>query len=223
MTNQTDIAPEDILGIQVAPQEIARGQVNTCLRYVVGAFAHPYGSNASSFGKEGTEEKLEAWQDAAAKYLGSQYHCTAEVCTPDTLYEALKDGWFWSHMTSLASQLAEVLRHYRLLPGEITTVISLHAFEDSVYQLHIGYSQLDETGKPKLLGGSIWPMAPFEDPNEVTDSIKQTLENNGIAAVEVVSKVQAGFNGKDGAPFLLPPRRNAPDLTGHMPTPTHLQ
>lgn len=223
MTDQTAIDPEAVLGIQVAPQEIAPDKVNTCLRYVIGAFAHPYGSEPSTLAKDDTGAKIEAWQQEAANYLGNQYRCKAGVCAPDSLYKALLDGWFWSHMSSLASQFSEVLGHYRVLPGEMTAVISLHFIEEDVYQLHIGYSRYTEAGKPELLGGSIWPLAPFEEPTETAENIRQALESNGVAAVEISGEIQNGFNSTDGAPFLLPTQQAAPDPSGHMPAPTHLQ
>jgi hypothetical protein len=223
MADKTPIAPEEILGIQPETQETAPGQVNICLRYVVGAFAYPPGSEPSASGKEDTEAKLEAWQNEAAQYLGSRYHCKAEVCAPDSLYRALEKGWFWCHMSVLGRELTEALHHYRILPAEIAAVISLHVVEEGVCQLHIGYTRYTTAGKPELLGGSIWPVAPFEDPNDVADSIRESLDNNGIAAVEIVGEIQAGFNGQDGEPFLRPTRPAAPDPSGHIPAPTHMQ
>lgn len=221
--NRTPIDPEYTLGAAVLPSPIADGDVMLCLRYVIGAFVHAPGS-LLPFQDEENENKLEAWTEAVEEHLSQHYDAPVEVFNPDSLYEALENAWFRYHALAASLERGQVLENAQVLPAEVTAVVSLHGGEDDLTQIRIGYSKVDDDGDFELIGGSIWKLAPFDDPAEIAEFLKLSLEDAGIAHVEVVAELQEEAYCEDcGEPtFLSPTEPAAPGLSPLFPASRHL-
>jgi hypothetical protein len=221
--NRTLIDPENTLGATVMPSPIDDGDVMLCLRYVIGAFVHAPGS-LLPFQEEENESKLEAWTEAVEARFSQHYGAPVEVFDPDSLYDALENAWFRYHALAATLERTQMLENAQTLPAEVSAVISLHGGEDDLTQIRIGYSRVDEDGDFELIGGSVWKLAPFDDPADIAEFLKLSLEDAGLAQVEIVAELQEEAYCEDcGEPtFLAPTQPAAPGLSPFFPAPRHL-
>jgi hypothetical protein len=223
ITNQSPIDVEKILGTNVSQQSPAPGKTLFSLRYLIGAFAHRV-LDELSFDKKENDEMLDAWRKVAEEHLEQQFGCSCEVFYPTTLYRGLESGWFYYHAFRIAMEQALTFRKARVLPGEIIAVISLHTSESAATQVRIGYSRYTGAGTPELIGGSVWPLAPFDKPGDIAEFFKEALERDGLRAVEIVAAPQIDDSSdEEGSTTFLPPSSPAaPGGIAPLPASKHM-
>lgn len=223
IANQSPIDPEKILGINVAQLSPAPGKTLFSLRYLIGAFAHRI-TGELPLGEKENDEKLDAWRKEVETHLEQQFGCSCEVFYPATLYRGLEEGWFHYHAFRIAMEQAQIFRKARVLPGEIIAVISLHTSESAATQVRIGYSRYTDAGKPELVGGSIWPLAPFDNPGDIAEFFKEAMERDGMRAVEIVAAPQKDDSDDDDefTTFLPPSSPASPDGVATLPASKHM-
>lgn len=223
IANESPIDPEKILGQNVAPLSPVPGKTHFSLRYLIGAFAHGI-TDELSFDKKENDEKLDAWRKKVEEHLEQQFGCSCEVFYPASLYRGLESGWFYYHAFRTAMEQALIFRKARVLPGEIIAVISLHATESALTQIRIGYSRYTDAGKPELVGGSVWPLAPFDNPTDIAEFLKEAMERDGLRAVEIVAAPQKDDSADDGefTTFLPPSSPVSPDKVASLPASKHM-
>lgn len=221
--NRTPVDPEAILDTTVEPASVEEGAVTFCLRYVVGAFVHAPDA-LIPFQEEDNQDKLDAWSEAVEERLGKCYDAPVGVFDPDSLYQALEDGWFQYHGFLLAMERNRLFEDAQALPAEVTAVISLHGTPDHLAQVRVGYARLDEDGEAELIGGSIWPLAPFDDPADIADFLEFSMQEAGIGRVEKVPELQEEAYCEDcGEPtYPRPEKLAAPGPGAFIPASRHL-
>lgn len=223
IATQSPIDTEKILGMNVTQLSPAPGKTHFSLRYLIGAFAHRI-TDELSFAKKENDEQLDTWRKGAEEHLEQQFGCSCEVFYPATLYRGLEEGWFHYHAFRIAMEQAHTFRKARVLPGEIIAVISLHTSESAPTQIRIGYSRYTDAGTPELVGGSVWPLAPFDNPADIAEFFKEAMERDGLRAVEIVAAPQKDDSGDEAefTTFLPPSSPASPDGVAALPASKHM-